>query len=202
MVGPIGANCFIIGDDETNDGAIIDPGGDPEKILLAVKETGLVIRYIIATHGHFDHSAAVKRVKDELGADFLLHREDLPFVRRSKESARKWGIEIEQVPDPDAYLADGDIVKVGSLELKVIHTPGHSPGGISLYIESEHVLFSGDTLFYGSIGRTDFEGGSMAVLASSIREKLYTLPDDTVVCTGHGERTTIGEEKEHNLFVR
>jgi glyoxylase-like metal-dependent hydrolase (beta-lactamase superfamily II) len=202
VVGPVAANCFVIGDEESGDGAIIDPGGDAGKILDVVKETGLTIRFILATHGHFDHNAGVTELKRDLDVDFLLHREDLMFVQRSKGSAMNWGIVIEQVPDPDGYIDDGDILKLGTLELEIIHTPGHSPGGISFYIEKENVLFSGDTLFQGSIGRTDFEGGSMAVLAASIRERLYTLPDSTIVYTGHGPQTTIGDEKRHNMFVR
>ncbi len=201
-VGPVAANCYIIGDEKSNEGAIIDPGGDPEKILHAVKETGLEIRYILATHGHFDHSAATKRLKEELDAEFLLHEEDLSFVRRSKKSAEQWGINIDQVPDPDGYIKEDDILKLGLLELKIIHTPGHSPGGISIYVESENALFSGDTLFLGSVGRTDFDGGSMEILVTSIKEKLYALPDSTVVYTGHGPQTTIGDEKMQNMFVR
>ena len=201
-VGPVAANCYIIGDEKSNEGAIIDPGGDPEKILHAVKETGLDIRYILATHGHFDHNAAMKRLKEELDAEFLLHEEDLSFVRRSKKSAEQWGINIDQVPDPDGYIKEDDILKLGLLELKIIHTPGHSPGGISIYVESESALFSGDTLFLGSVGRTDFDGGSMEILVTSIKEKLYSLPDSTVVYTGHGPQTTIGDEKMQNMFVR
>ena len=201
-VGPVVANCYIIGDEKSNEGAIIDPGGDPEKILHAVKETGLEIRYILATHGHFDHFAAFKRLKEELEAEFLLHEGDLSFVRRSKKSAEQWGIVIDQVPDPDEYIKEDDILKLGLLELKIIHTPGHSPGGISIYIESENALFSGDTLFLGSVGRTDFDGGSMEILVASIKEKLYALPDETVVYTGHGPQTTIGDEKMQNMFVR
>ncbi len=202
VVGPIAANCFIIGNSESKDGAIIDPGGDPEMILRVVKETGLRIMYIIATHGHFDHNAAVKQLKENIDSDFLLHPDDLLFVRRSKETAQKWGIDIEQVPDPDGYIKDGDVLKLGSLELKILHTPGHSPGGVSIYIQAENVLFSGDTLFNGSIGRTDFDGGSMEELAKSIKETLYALPESTIVYTGHGEQTTIGYEKMNNFFVR
>ncbi len=201
VVGPIGANCYVIGNGKSKDGAIIDPGGDAERILQAVRETGLEIRFIIATHGHFDHTAAVKRLKEALNADFLLHREDLFFVRRSKTSAQKWGIIIEQVPDPDRFIEHGDVLTLGPLELKIIHTPGHSPGGISIYIETENILFSGDTLFCGSVGRTDFNGGSMEVLIRSIKERLFTLPDSTVVHTGHGMQTTIEYEKIHNFFV-
>jgi hydroxyacylglutathione hydrolase len=202
VVGPIGANCYIIGNEGSKDGAIIDPGGDVERILQVAKEIGLEIRFIIATHGHFDHTAAVKQLKEELDVDFLLHRDDLLFVQRSKKSAQKWGIVIEQVPDPDRYIEHGDVLKLGALELRIIHTPGHSPGGISIYIETENVLFSGDTLFNGSVGRTDFDGGSMEVLVRSIKERLFTLPDSTVVHTGHGTQTTIEYEKMHNFFVR
>jgi glyoxylase-like metal-dependent hydrolase (beta-lactamase superfamily II) len=202
VVGPIAANCFIIGDEETKDGAIIDPGDESWTILNAVEDLGLEIRYIIATHGHFDHNAGTAGLKEKLDAPFLIHRDDLKFVQRSVKSAAKWGITIDQVPDPDQFIGEGDVLKLGGLELEVVHTPGHSPGGISLYIESENVVFSGDTLFQGSIGRTDFEGGSMAILARSIREKLYALPDSTIVYSGHGPPTTIGEEKMYNMFVR
>ena len=202
VVGPNAANCFIIGDEETKDGAIIDPGDEAWTILNAVEALGLEIRYIVATHGHFDHSAGTAGLKEKLDAPFLIHRDDLKFVQRSTQSAAKWGITIDQVPDPDQYIDESDVLKLGGLELKVIHTPGHSPGGISIYIERENVVFSGDTLFQGSIGRTDFEGGSMAILARSIKEKLYTLPDNTIVYSGHGPPTTIGEEKMYNMFVR
>lgn len=202
VAGPLAANCFIIGDNETNEGAIIDPGGDADRILQAVEETGLTIKFIIATHGHFDHNAATAKLKEKLNCDFLLREKDIDFVKRSKNTAHNWGIEIDQVPDPDRFINEGDILKLGSLELEIINTPGHSPGGVSIYIKSENVLFSGDTLFFTSIGRTDFDGGSMTALQNSIREKLYTLPDNTIVHTGHGEQTTIGNEKVHNMFVR
>ncbi len=202
VVGPIGANCYVIGDEATNEGAIIDPGDDAQRIIRMVKDTGLTIQFIIATHGHFDHNGAMKVLKEEYDCDFLLHKDDLMFIKQSKKSAMKWGITIEQVPYPDKYVEDGDILKLGSLELTVIHTPGHSRGGICLYIPSEKLVFSGDTLFYGSVGRTDFDGGSMEELLKSIKEKLYTLPDNTVVYTGHGEETTIGNEKMQNMFVR
>lgn len=202
VVGPIAANCFIIGDEKTKDGAIIDAGDEAGRILRVVEEIGLSIQFIIATHGHFDHNAGVADLKRVLSADFLMHRDDLMFARKSRQSALNWNIEIEQVPDPDNFLEEGDVLKLGDLELNIIHTPGHSPGGISIYIESENVVFSGDTLFQGSVGRTDFEGGSMAILARSIKEKLYSLPDNTIVYSGHGPQTTIGDEKMQNMFVR
>jgi len=201
VVGPIQANCFIIGDEKTKEGAIIDPGDEGEHILKAAGEMGLDIKHIIATHGHFDHNAGVAQLKKELpDVPFLLHEEDLFFVKDSKGTAMKWGIRIDQVPDPDGFLKEGDTIEVGSIKLEVIHTPGHSPGGISLLCDDG--IFVGDTLFQGSIGRTDFRKGSMTELKRSIRERLYSLPVDTVVYTGHGPETTIGEEKRFNMFVR
>jgi len=201
LVGALASNCFVIGDEETKTGAIIDPGGDEEQILKVVQNKQLQIKFIIATHGHFDHVAAAGLLKDTLKCDFLLHKDDVSFVRESKQSAQNWGINIPQVPDPDKYIEDENILELGSLKLLIIHTPGHSPGGISIYLKSENILFSGDTLFSGSVGRTDFMGGSMNLLVKSIRERLYTLPDNTVVYTGHGESTTIGHEKMYNVFV-
>ena len=201
-VGPLEANCFVIGDPGTKEGAIIDPGDDAERILDVIDDSGLNIKFILATHGHFDHVGAVKKLKDKIGCDFLIHEDDLSFVRESKQSAFNWGFRIDQVPDPDGNVKNGDILKLGDLELHILHTPGHSPGGISIYVPDSRILFSGDTLFYSSIGRTDFRGGSMEVLVSSIKNKLYTLPDETIVHTGHGESTTIGDEKRGNFFVR
>ena len=202
VVGPIAANCYIIGDLASREGAIIDPGDEADRIMRAVEETGLHTKFLIGTHGHFDHTAAVGSLKERLACDFLLHQADIPFVKHSKKTAQQWGIHIDQVPDPDRMIGDGDILKLGRLEIKVIHTPGHSPGGISLYIPEEKKVFTGDTLFQGSIGRTDFMMGSMEQLVHSIRTRLYTLADDTVAYTGHGEPTTIGQEKETNMFVR
>ena len=201
-VGPLAANCFIIGDSATLIGAIIDPGGDADRILQSVEEAGLTIKFIVTTHGHFDHNAAAAKLKEKLLCDFLFNEKDLAFVRSSKNTAHNWGIEIDQVPEPDRFITEGDILTLGSLELEIINTPGHSPGGISIYIKSEGILFSGDTLFFASVGRTDFDGGSMPALQNSIKEKLYTLPDNTIVYSGHGEQTTIENEKLHNLYVR
>jgi glyoxylase-like metal-dependent hydrolase (beta-lactamase superfamily II) len=202
VVGPIQANCFVIGDEKTKEGAIIDPGGNGDMIAEKVGEMGLDIKYIIATHGHFDHNAGLKKLRDaKIDAPFLVHKNDDSFVEESKRSAERWGLLIDQVPDADEHMKEGDVLKVGELELEIIHTPGHSPGGISIYIKSEGILFSGDTLFYRSIGRTDFREGSMEDLQNSIRKKLYKLPDDTVVYTGHNSETTIGDEKRSNMFV-
>ena len=200
IVGPLASNCYILWDKELKIGIIIDPGDDAKCILKTVKNLGIKITCIVVTHGHFDHVGAVAEIKKELKIDFLAHRDDLFFIKDSKESARRWGIDISQSPDPDRFIEDGDKIKFGNFELSVIHTPGHSPGGVSFLIDK--MLFSGDTLFQGSIGRTDFRKGSYQDLENSIKAKLYKLPDETIVYTGHGPITTIGDEKRYNSFVR
>jgi glyoxylase-like metal-dependent hydrolase (beta-lactamase superfamily II) len=202
VVGPIAANCYIVGHEKTRKGMIIDAGEDADQILAVVRENNLDIRYIVATHGHFDHNGAVAKLKKELSCPFVMHEADLSFIEEAKRSAASWGFIIDDVPKPDRFIKDGDVLWVGRLRFKVIHTPGHSPGGICFYCKGEGVLFTGDTLFFGSIGRTDFRLGSLKELTHSIKEKLYTLPDDTLVYTGHGEETTIGYEKDNNGFVR
>ncbi len=199
-VGPLLTNCFIVWDDDTKQGAIIDPGEEADKILAKVKDLGIKIDIILATHCHFDHIAAVAQIKREIDAEFLAHEGDISFVEDGKNAARRWGFDIEQPPRPDRFIADGDKIKVGNLTLDVIHTPGHSPGGVSFLHNG--MVFAGDCLFQGSIGRTDFRMGSLEVLVESIKTRLYTMPDDTIVYTGHGPITTIGEEKRHNPFVR
>ena len=200
IVGPLFSNCYIIYDDKEKQGAVIDPGDDADNILGAVKELGIKINYILATHGHFDHVGAVAPLRKELKAEFLAHKGDFFFLEDGENAARRWGVDIEQPPKPDRFIEDGDKIKVGKFELEVIHTPGHSPGGVNFLYD--RMLFGGDTLFQGSIGRTDFRKGSFEDLAKSIRTRLYNLPDDTIVYTGHGPNTTIGSEKRHNPFVR
>ena len=202
VVGPIETNCFLLGDEGTGKGTIIDPGGHPDRILAEAEDMNLEIQFIIATHGHFDHIAGIPGLKERLGCEFLLHENDLFFVQKSKLAALNWGFDIEQVPDPDRYIQDGEVIDLGGLKLEVIHTPGHSPGGGSLYIREESTLFAGDTLFLQSVGRTDRPYSSAEDLILSIKNRLYTLPDDTVVYTGHGEPTSIGAEKKGNFFVQ
>lgn len=200
VVGPLFSNCYIIYDAKEKIGAIIDPGDDADNILDTIKQLGIKIKYILATHGHFDHVGAVAPLKKTLNVEFLAHEGDFFFIEDGENAARRWGIDIEQPPKPDRFIEDGDKIKVGEFELEVIHTPGHSPGGVSFLYD--RMLFGGDTLFQGSIGRTDFRQGSFEDLSNSIKTRLYTLPDDTIVYTGHGPVTTIGDEKRHNAFVR
>jgi glyoxylase-like metal-dependent hydrolase (beta-lactamase superfamily II) len=199
-VGPLMTNCYIVWDEGTMEGTIIDPGEDADVILAKMRELGVRIDKILATHCHFDHIAAMAPLLRQIDVPFLAHEGDLFFVEDGKDSARRWGFDIEQPPNPDRFIADGEKISVGNLELEVLHTPGHSPGGVSFLHGG--MVFAGDCLFQGSIGRTDFRMGSLEELSESIRKRLYTLPDDTLVMTGHGPVTTIGDEKRYNPFVR
>jgi len=200
VVGPLFSNCYIIWDKQKNEGAVIDPGDDGHLIVKKIMELDVKIKYILATHGHFDHVGAVASVKQETGALFLAHKDDLFFLEDGMDAARRWGFEVEQPPKPDRFISEGDVIHVGDCALEVLYTPGHSPGGVSFLHDA--MVFCGDTLFQESIGRTDFRKGSFEDLSNSIRTQLYTLPDETVVFTGHGPSTTIGDEKRMNPFVR
>ena len=159
----------------------------------------LNVKTIINTHGHFDHVSANKGMHTATNAPILIHALDAPMLEKISASAANWGLSAEDSPPPDRTINDGDTITFGQITLKVIHTPGHTPGGISLFTDGH--VFVGDTLFAGSIGRTDFPGGDFATLKSSIQEKLFKLADDVRVYTGHGPETTIGHEKQHNPFV-
>ncbi len=198
-VGPIMANCFIVGCQETMQAAVIDPGDEADKILQSVADSNLEVKTIINTHGHFDHVSANKGINAATNAPILIHALDAPMLEQISASAANWGLSAENSPAPDRTLNDGDTITFGKITLNVIHTPGHTAGGISLFTDG--LVFVGDTLFAGSVGRTDFPGGDFATLKSSIQDKLFTLGDDVRVYTGHGPETTIGHEKQHNSFV-
>ncbi len=200
IVGPLSSNCYIIWDEIKRNAAIIDPGEDAKDIIKKVDELDIEVNYILATHGHFDHVGAVAPLKKEFDVEFLAHKGDFFFIEDGENAARRWGFMIDQPPKPDRFIEDGDIIKIGGHELKVLYTPGHSPGGVSFL--NNGIVFCGDTLFQGSIGRTDFRRGSFEELEQSIKTRLYTLPDDTIVYTGHGPPTTIRTEKQFNPFVR
>jgi hydroxyacylglutathione hydrolase len=200
-VGPFGSNCYIVGSEKTKEGIIVDPGADAEAIIQAVQKLELKITMIIVTHAHADHMGALNEVKKALKAPYALHAEDaaaLPEV--GKYLPMILGIKMDPLPAPDKLLNEGDIIKVGEYSFKVLHTPGHSPGGISL--AGNGVVFSGDTLFNFGIGRTDFPGCSYDELMKSIGTKLMALPDKTIVLSGHGPETTIGAERKGNPWAR
>jgi len=196
-VGPLQANCFIIGDEKTKKTMVIDPGDEPDRIMDIIKKNGLDVKYIICTHGHFDHVGAVSDIKKETNADVLIHIDELQIYKSALDMAAFWGYDIDPLPDPDRFVNDNDEIKMGGLFFKVMHTPGHSPGCICIY--GEGVVITGDTIFAGSVGRTDFYGGDSLKLKQSFR-KLMKLPDDTKVLPGHGETSTIGIEKKENMF--
>jgi len=201
-LGPLQANCFIVGCEETRQAAAIDPGGDADRIIAALKKDHLTLAAIINTHGHFDHVGANMALKRATDAQLMIHKLDAPMLAYAPQSAAAWGLRADDSPEPDRLLEDGDTIECGQLQFDVIHTPGHSPGGSCFYIKDENVVFVGDTLFAGSIGRTDLPGGDYDTLIRSIQTRLFVLPDDTKVYNGHMELTTIGEEKRFNPFCR
>jgi glyoxylase-like metal-dependent hydrolase (beta-lactamase superfamily II) len=204
-LGPFQANCFILADKATRQAAVIDPGDEPEKILRAAK--GLDVKVILLTHGHLDHVSGARRLKEETGAPLLIHAADRELYEGLRDqyaaAPGMFGLSLGPGHDPlppDGTLEDGQEVAFGPRRLRVIHTPGHTPGCCCLL--GKGILFSGDTLFCGGIGRTDLGGGDLALELGSIRSKLYTLDPATVVCPGHGPETTIGDEKEGNPFTQ
>ena len=199
-VGPIMANCFILGCEETQEAVVIDPGDDADVILMKLADLNLKVKYLINTHGHFDHVGGNARMKEVTGAILAIHPLDEPMLSQLSSSATMFGLSSDNSPPPDLHLNEGDEVVFGKITLKVIHTPGHSQGGICLYTPGH--LFAGDTLFARSIGRTDLPGGDFDTLIASIKDKLLVLDDNTVVYTGHGPETSIGQEKQMNPFLK
>ena len=205
VVGEIQANCYLVGDGKSKDIAVIDPGGDGPDIIARIEKKGLNPVYIINTHGHIDHmwaNADLKAAYPE--AKLLIHEADAHMLESPSSNLSSFMGRSITSPPADRTLVEGDRVKIGAIELKVVHIPGHSPGGIALVTEDsgKTCVFGGDALFAYSIGRTDFPGGSFEKLTTAIKEKLFVLPDDTVVYPGHGPSTTIGVEKAHNPFLQ
>ena len=201
-VSPFQENCYIVGDQESGVGAIIDPGDEAPRIAMAVEGTGLDIGSIIVTHAHIDHVGAVAALTDEYACPVLMHAEAEEMLEALPTQAMMMGVRFGKVPRVDRYLEDDDIVEVGELRLRSLYTPGHAPGHLAFYLEDEGLVLSGDALFAGSVGRVDLPGGSMEVLMQSIEERLLTLPDETVVYPGHGPRTTIRDERTTNPFLQ
>jgi glyoxylase-like metal-dependent hydrolase (beta-lactamase superfamily II) len=198
IVGPLQVNCYIVYDEHSLDAVVIDPGDQPEKVLKLAKNKGLRISSIICTHGHFDHTGGIYAIREKTGAKVLLHIDELPVYTRAESQGAIWGFNIVQPPHPDQFVKDGDEISAGGLTLRVIHTPGHSPGGICL--ATEGIVFTGDTVFAGSIGRTDFPGGSIEALKVSFK-KILSLPPETILYPGHGNWTTVSDEWRQNFFV-
>jgi glyoxylase-like metal-dependent hydrolase (beta-lactamase superfamily II) len=203
VVGLFQENCWIVGSRQRGEAVVIDPGDEPEEILALARDMGVKITRVLASHAHLDHIMAARAIVEATGAPFLLHAGDVAIAEHMPVAARMWiGQEVPPAPTPDAFPVDGEDIEVAGVTLRVIHTPGHTPGSISLYAAEAHLLFSGDTLFRESIGRTDLPGGDTATIMASIRERLYSLPEDTRVLPGHMQETTIAHERAHNPFVR
>lgn len=194
-------NCFIVADQETKEALVIDPGGEGARILSEIERLGVKVVAIVNTHAHVDHVGANRVVKDACGCDILMHTAELPVLQVAAKMGRLFGVNIEQPPGPDRFLAEGDLIPFGKHSLTVLETPGHSPGGISLVSSDGRGCFAGDTLFAGSIGRTDLPGGDYETLIRAIKTKLLPLGDDVKVYPGHGPATNIGVEKRYNPFL-
>ncbi len=200
VVGNFQENCWVIGNRRTGEAVCVDPGDQSEEILAMARDMGVRIKYIANSHAHIDHILGVGAVRDATGAKFLLHPADLELARNAAAMAKGWGMDIANPPDPDAFLADNDTIDIDGLQLSVLHTPGHTRGSVCFYTNG--IVFAGDTLFQGSIGRTDLPGGDYDEEMASIVERLLALPDETIVLPGHMDQTTIGHERLRNPYVR
>ncbi len=200
-VGPFQENCYVIGDEESRIGALIDPGDEAARIALTVERLGLEIGSILVTHAHVDHVRAIAPLADEYLCPVLMHEEAEAMLKTAPQQALMMGMKFGKVPAVDGYIADDEVLEVGPLRLRSLYTPGHAPGHLAFHADDEGIVFSGDALFAGSVGRVDLPGGSMEVLMRSITGKLLPLPDETRVLSGHGPETTIGLERMTNPFL-
>lgn len=202
MVSVFMENAYLVADKSTGEGYFIDPGDNAAELIALAEENKIKPIAVLNTHAHIDHIAAVAEIKKHFGIKFYLHKEDEIWLDNLARQSRLFGVADVERPSIDEYLKEGDTLPLGRFSLKVIHTPGHSAGGVCFYIEKAGVLISGDTLFEGSIGRTDFPGGNYDLLISKIKKKLFLLPDETKVYSGHGNPTTVGKEKKSNPFLQ
>jgi glyoxylase-like metal-dependent hydrolase (beta-lactamase superfamily II) len=200
MVGLLEVNCYILGDEETKEAVVIDPGGGEHEILEALETHGLQLKTIIDTHGHFDHVDANQPLKDATGAAIAIHEADAAMLAKPSAEAMFFTGNRLRLSAADILLKEGDVLSFGNYCLKVLHTPGHTPGGISLVVEGNTLVYVGDLLFQGSIGRTDFPGGSFEDLISAVKTKIFPLGDNYTVYPGHGPVTTVGQERKYNPF--
>lgn len=201
-VGMLACNCSVIGDEITREAIVIDPGDDISEITEILQRHNLTVKMIVITHAHIDHIGGAEKLRALTNAPVYMHEDDEVLAANLDVQAGWLGMQTPKNPGIDVPAKEGETLTVGAIEAQVIHTPGHTPGSISLFLPAEKKLIAGDTLFRGSVGRTDLPGGDARAIADSIRAKLYRLPEDTVVIPGHGGETTIGREKASNPFVR
>ncbi len=200
-VGPLQCNCSVIGDEGTHEAMVVDPGDDISRVLAVVRKHGLSVKQIVITHAHIDHVGGAMKLRQATGAPILLNQNDYSLLKMLDVQAAWVGMASPGRVEIDQPLAEGDKLTTGSLEATVLHTPGHTEGSVCLYFSAQQKLIAGDTLFAGSIGRTDLPGGSFEKIMSSLRQRVLALPDDTLVIPGHGPLTSIGEERESNPFL-
>src|SRR5918911_1848084 len=201
-VGQFQENCYVIGEEESGTGILIDPGDEAVRIALTVERLGLEIAQILITHAHVDHVRAVLPLVDEYTCPVLMHAEAEEMLKTLPQQALMMGMRFGKVPTVDRHIGNDEVLEVDNIRLRSLYTPGHAPGHLAFYVEEGNLVFSGDALFARSIGRTDLPGGSTDVLMQSISEKLLTLPDETRVLSGHGPETTVGQERMYNPFLR
>jgi hydroxyacylglutathione hydrolase len=201
-VGPLHCNCTILGDEVTHEAMVVDPGDNIPEILSRLRKHGLTLRQIVVTHAHIDHVGGAAQLRKLTGAPVLMNQQDLALLGMMEMQAGWLGVPTPEVAPPDASAEDGLAIGLAALPAEVIHTPGHTPGSICLLFPAQHLLLAGDTLFAGSIGRTDLPGGDGHQILRSLRDRLLVLPDATRVVPGHGLETTIGEERHSNPFLQ
>ena len=200
-VGNLAENCWFLANEDTKEAVVIDPGAEPDRICAAAEKHEWKITAILLTHGHIDHMGACESLRTELGVKVYALTEEEDLLLDAKQNLSVYIARKVVTFAPDEFVHDGQELELAGVKLEVFHTPGHTPGGASYYCAEAGCVFSGDTLFQGSVGRTDFPGGSMSAIVRSVKEKLFLLPDDTRVCPGHGDETSIGYEKKYNPFV-